>query len=1727
MSIKRSLIVFICFLNMLPGLSQIYPVRTTAIFKQPVPIYLSAFADPVRADQLRLQILLTDLGIESREIRIKMFFQGNGIRFQSYEALPLTYEIQGGIPLMLDAFQLAPYFNPENTEGLIQEHLGKSVPEGPYQVCFEVYDHATGKRISGKDCQNLMVFHNEPPFLVHPQRNAIVQVQDLQNILFQWTPRQINVSKVLYELSIVEVWDHGIDPQTAFLGSVPVFRTVTDRPFYNYGPSDPLLLPDRRYAWRVRVFPREGAEEIGFFKNEGYSEINWFDHVSPCEPALNSSHEVKGQREVNVYWENPLSAPSVHIVRYREPGEGNHWFYARSAASFVTLWDLRPGTVYEYQVSRKCEFSESRFSEPRHFTTAINTVSDLSDCGFSPAIKVATQVPVSNLRAHDVFHAGDFPVKILEISESGGRYTGHGYATIPYLGNLKVPVRFSRIKVNKEFQLYDGMVVTGYDKNWTNVADIDAIADGIEDLSDILTGDDHHALPVLPGDISTEDIQIDEGSIIIRLNDGKEIRLDHDEGDTYLVTDASGDQWEIDEEGNITQVGEGAEGGPVSDSNTEGVFEADGETEIATIFEDQVTFRFQTDERSHFAFDPAESLRNPSAYRYVQDQKGDKVFPPHKALVSGKEEVFYADYTLKDSTFSTENLVVKTKSGRAVDITIDTIRSRISFRMRGLNSLLSEELLITSGSDSISKNRIHAVCFLHHLKQHRPVKVQMVYVNQPHGLTGLEPALNTIFSPVGVNLQLEEDKRMQLSPSQWDTEDPNGIIDLGNSGPLADYAPELRNFFRLFKESHPDYESDAYHIFVLGKDFRNSKALKGYMPVGRRWGFIFQESLRDTDQADISKMIAHELGHGVFGLEHSFSGPGEAESGQHLMDYGKGIFITQQEWGKISEAEQVISLFEDDTSQEIGKKIWFTPNWEPFTIEGTRTISSGSMEGVPPGTIPGFRYRGTYYNARFEEGVFTGYWSDDDDLFEYEVFSGLAEDQKVYLFENRGGCGFNRYYQSEYRHLEIFRDLDDFAQTAELRFIDVIPCADKEGARLMLFDTPVCDLTGESVTLDSLGIRRSSEMIRAHLKAQPEIPQSVERKPGEYYHLVGTREHNLDGKADILEDKFRLLYEKTGVRVLVVFSEVDQKMHPGIRDNFAERVLESVREEITGDLLLITVPYFNLYGNFTEQQCLQPGFAQSNAEVIPAEFMSFRKAADLYTYLLGIFAAAEKPMMLKRYFLKADGSLIDMISQTDEVRGFPFISKMEFYESQRLQEAEKLRETIRLWKQREEDFAENPLYFSEFMRLRNQWTAQYNAILLKAEEEETASFRNNDLAWWSTGDFKLGKLREVFIEDSLLANTYVAAQVKGDYLERWKVLFARSSLEEDHFYDYDPWILVDTHLYPLFDLASLIPVLERPVEVFGLTYASYRNDLEAQALYATSLVIPFGGSAVVRNGVKKLADTPASYAAVGYRNTDEVVIDLKSIRKIGAGEVQLTPVLTSNAEAVPYVRQKVVNDEALKKLTASLLRETDILTERAAFWKRIKDEHFPNEDWSQTVFETHGLVYEEIEVNNFDLINEMRVVASNDFILKKLPEIIESGSTLPVKTNVEVGKEFYKLVPKGNEFNYYSPYYLDQETLEYLQHNPSQIESVLGLPLSSVSSHYDVYRVISIGESYFYRSKIASTSQSRMTPKTDPYRTKGGAIQNIILNIDNDNLWKKEFESPLFVLEPSELPNTF
>ena len=140
------------------------------------------------------------------------------------------------------------------------------------------------------------------------------------------------------------------------------------------------------------------------------------------------------------------------------------------------------------------------------------------------------------------------------------------------------------------------------------------------------------------------------------------------------------------------------------------------------------------------------------------------------------------------------------------------------------------------------------------------------------------------------------------------------------------YLPELTSFSHGGSPWHSVYNDDqkrvlrayndsikdgVYYLFfidnVTDKKDGNGTMVSGYMPRGYNCGFIYDGGSPHT--------IAHELGHGIAGLEHVFENSKSSGKTKNLMDYSSGEELWHFQWDAIQDPSRVLMKWNKDESE--------------------------------------------------------------------------------------------------------------------------------------------------------------------------------------------------------------------------------------------------------------------------------------------------------------------------------------------------------------------------------------------------------------------------------------------------------------------------------------------------------------------------------------------------------------------------------------------------------------------------------------------------------------------------------------------------------------------------------------------------------------------------------------------------------------------------------------------
>ena len=182
-------------------------------------------------------------------------------------------------------------------------------------------------------------------------------------------------------------------------------------------------------------------------------------------------------------------------------------------------------------------------------------------------------------------------------------------------------------------------------------------------------------------------------------------------------------------------------------------------------------------------------------------------------------------------------------------------------------------------------------------------------------------------------------------------------------GDLSTYSPEQNAVIAKFTTNRKPKEN-TYYIFLVNDGTGNH----GYMRLGGQYGFVYSANART---------IAHELGHGIFKLEHPFKGK-NADKGKTtaLMDYNEGQDFFYRDWKQINDPKVKLYAFQGQGEGEynVNAHLGLTPDgviFDTFFLNGKKINTT--IEVAPDKyTIQKISYQGYQYYWDRQSKAFVG-----------------------------------------------------------------------------------------------------------------------------------------------------------------------------------------------------------------------------------------------------------------------------------------------------------------------------------------------------------------------------------------------------------------------------------------------------------------------------------------------------------------------------------------------------------------------------------------------------------------------------------------------------------------------------------------------------------------------------------------------------------------------------------
>ena len=968
--LRHSLRLFVLLLTVLFGVSgrlfgQYYPIHATVQWPAPQSPYLADYSTGSR-DRLIVTLLNRDLQQPLLYAKLRLQIKSGSFTARSREDVSYPQlELQTSIPLRLTGVDLSPYLQPQHLQMTGRLEQGR-LPSGYAELQLQVIDYYTGRPLSDWHTARAYLDVKKPPFLNLPERDAEVVLRDPLFLRFQWTPRHQGLSSTEYEFVLKELPDNGAAPQSAFAYGQEIFRTHTRSTSLSYTHLDPPLLPNRRYAWQVRALVRSGVEEVGMFEHGGLSEVSWFYLNDQCDAPRGLRAQTR-YAKVDLSWGKVVETTG-YVVECRPKTKLNVYEWARTetAEERLTLAQLKPGWTYEWRVGTRCTSDRPVFSDVREFTLSKQNEALVADCGKEPVRTDLRGEPHLGIRAGDVVTiGGDYPMTITEVTALGdGWYSGKGKTRLKTLIDAPIALSFDRLRINVDKYQIDGSVEASYDEKRGTIANTDYIDDGGRDLRPATLRLREKQLSfTLP---EPPQFHFDAGTGTLTVQDAagnaQRIDLQLPEGEGYksvfplLVTDKEGNSYRIQPA--VASTNEGTDmpstHGKVALQSERVERMGDFDSEALSKKYGQIRF---SGYGGRYAFDPG------SVSWYQKSVKLDRFYKPFakdyiapwKLIPEGEQDVVTAEYTGNKAIDPQRVRFASEPKSTALPASYDASSKRWSVSLPSVSSGESYEVFAVYEGEVLGKLRVVSYAQQRH-------KLTLVPINDTKlDKAQIERELNGIYGSVGIRFDVDVDERMRGDYS-WDRDGDHKLSIVGKSffGRVREVKESAEMDYLKKAYSQLSGTLDGLYLFVVdaaqGLEDK-PQSLLGEMPRRSRFGYIFSGNSPNGGTSDLGYTIAHELGHGLFTLQHTFDDEygGAKSQGQtrNLMDYATGKELAAFQWNVLANPA-VFTVADKVEEGELGKMgtIWLTPDWEPFIYDASNRILRVSSLS-PNGTIDG------------------------------------------------------------------------------------------------------------------------------------------------------------------------------------------------------------------------------------------------------------------------------------------------------------------------------------------------------------------------------------------------------------------------------------------------------------------------------------------------------------------------------------------------------------------------------------------------------------------------------------------------------------------------------------------------------------------------------------------------------------------------------------------------------
>ena len=261
-----------------------------------------------------------------------------------------------------------------------------------------------------------------------------------------------------------------------------------------------------------------------------------------------------------------------------------------------------------------------------------------------------------------------------------------------------------------------------------------------------------------------------------------------------------------------------------------------------------------------------------------------------KANEEGKVLATFEPNQPQDPAFTPDKIRFVGSDGKTLTSTYDAASKQWNLTLpaapTGESEVFAYYQAATGGAKSVGKLLVKRWDF-------KTKKLQIVKLGDAVSVDGgLATALSNIYKPALTKWEVS------VGGKNINFDYKDGSMDAEGLASFSNYSAEMKALISAYFGGNRVDDPSTYYLFVV-PGFKPAD-VKGYMPRGRNVGFVSDVSARN---------IAHELGHGAFGLKHTFDE--QPASRSNLLDYGVGTDLTHSQWSSIQNPGVIINWFDD------------------------------------------------------------------------------------------------------------------------------------------------------------------------------------------------------------------------------------------------------------------------------------------------------------------------------------------------------------------------------------------------------------------------------------------------------------------------------------------------------------------------------------------------------------------------------------------------------------------------------------------------------------------------------------------------------------------------------------------------------------------------------------------------------------------------------------------------